>query len=258
MKDFKIRCSAIGKIMAGQIGLTEKQQSDLEALEAKVTRTPLQHETMLKLRDKQANPELPQTVKSYCEDWLKEQLYGKRKEFQSKYTQKGLIMEDEGIDLLGRALNREGITKNEQHYSCEFMDGTPDVDLFDTILDNKCSWDCFTFPLFDTGIPNTDYWWQGQGYMHLTGAERYILGYTLVDTPLHIITKQAYYFASDNGLDVDDVLPEFIEKMTYTNIPDNLRVKLFEFAYDPEAIKRIEERVKLCRKYIETLLLSVK
>jgi len=45
--------------------------------------------------------------------------------------------------------------------------------------------------------------------------------------------------------------------MTYTNIPDNLRVKLFEFAYDPEAVKRIEERVKLCRIYIESLLKTV-
>lgn len=258
MKEFKIRCSAIGKIMAGQIGLTDAQEIEYNMLSTKEKPTDIQRAKLVNLMMKKANPELPQTAKSYCEDWLKEQLYGKRKEFQSKYTQKGLIMEDEGIDLLGRALNREGITKNEQHYSNEFMEGTPDVNLFDTIIDNKCSWDCFTFPLFGNEVPNTDYWWQGQGYMHLTGAERYILGYTLVDTPIHIITKQAYCYASDNGLDVDDVLPEFIEKMTYTNIPDNLRVKLFEFAYDPEAIKRIEERVKLCRIYIESIKSQIK
>jgi len=253
MKEFKIRCSAIGKIMAGQIGLTEKQASDLEALEAKATRTALQHETMLKLREKKANPELPQGAKSYCQDWMKEQLYGRRKEFSSKYTQKGIIMEDDSIDMIGRKIGMEGITKNDTYYENEFMTGTPDVNLFNRIIDVKSSWDCFTFPLFETEIPNSDYWWQGQGYMHLTQAESHILGYTLVDTPLHIITKQAYYYASDNGLDVDDVLPEFIKKMTYPNVPESLRVKTFEFPYDPEAIKRIEERVLLCREYIKTL-----
>lgn len=258
MKEFKIRCSAIGKIMAGNIGLTAKQSEGLAELSAKEKLTEKQAEEKADLFQKSQNIEITQTAKSYCEDWLKEQLYDKRREFQSRYTQKGLIMEDEGIDMLGRAIGREGITKNEQHYSNDFMEGTPDVNLFDTIIDNKCSWDCFTFPLFDNNIPNSDYWWQGQGYMHLTGAERYILGYTLVDTPLHIITKQAYYYASDNGLDVDDVLPEFIDKMTYGNIPEHLRVKLYEFDYDKEAIKRIEERVILCRKYIESLKSMIK
>jgi len=257
MKDFKIRCSAIGKIMAGTIGLTDAQELEYNMLSTKEKPTDIQRAKLVNLMMKKSNPEIPQTAKSYCEEWLKEQLYGKRKEFSSKYTNKGIIMEDDAIDRIGRHLEMEGITKNDQFYENAFMCGTPDVNLFDTIIDTKCSWDCFTFPLFDTEIPNTDYWWQGQGYMHLTGAERYILGYTLENTPLHIITKQAYYYASDNGLDVDDVLPEFIEKMTYTNIPDNLRVKLFEFAYDPEAVKRIEERVKLCRIYIESLLKTV-
>lgn len=254
MKEFKIRCSAIGKIMAGQIGLTEKQESDLKTLEEKASRTALQHESMLKLRDKLANPELPQTAKTYCQQWLKEQLYQRRYEFSSKYTQKGIIMEDDSIDMIGRKIDRVGISKNDTFYENEFMTGTPDVNLFDTIIDVKSSWDCFTFPLFDQEIPNTDYWWQGQGYMHLTQAERYVLAYTLVDTPLHIITRQAYYYASDNGLSVDDVLPEFIAKMTYPDVSEDLRCKTFEFPYDPEAIKRIEQRVFMCREYINTLI----
>lgn len=254
MKEFKIRCSAIGKIMAGQIGLTEKQANRMKYISEREKLTDNMVAELGELITKGLNLELPQTAKTYCQQWLKEQLYQRRYEFSSKYTEKGIIMEDDSIDMIGRKIDRVGISKNDTSYENDFMTGTPDVNLFDTIIDVKSSWDCFTFPLFDTEMPNADYWWQGQGYMHLTQAERYVLAYTLVDTPLHIITKQAYYYASDNGLDVDDVLPEFIAKMTYPDIDENLRCKTFEFAYNPESIKRIEQRVLMCREYINTLM----
>lgn len=257
MKEFKIRCSAIGKIMAGTIGLTDAQQRELDGLLSRETMTTKQGERMAELRAKQTDIELPQGVKSYCQDWVKEQEYNRRKEFQSKYTQKGLIMEDDGIDMIGRKIGETHIVKNELFYENEFMTGTPDIILFDTIADNKCSWDCFTFPLFEQEIPNMDYWWQGQGYMHLTGCSSYKLCYTLVDTPIHLIQKQAYYYASDNGFNVDDVLPEFIEKMTYGKIDEKMKIKVFDFDYDPQAIKKIEERVLLCRNYITSLVATL-
>lgn len=259
MKEFKIRCSAIGKIMAGTIGLTEKQTELYNELSAKPTLTIKQAETKADLYAKSLNKELPQTAKSYCEEWLKEQLYQRRKEFSNKYTQKGLIVEDNSIDFIAERLGYGMLFKNEKHYSNEFIEGTPDI-VVNKAIDAKNSWDVFTFPLFDTEIPNMDYWWQGQGYMELTGLKQYVLAYVLSDTPDNLIEREIRSYCYQNGIeDIDSDLYEmFHAKMTYQDVKPELKFKKFEFAYDTEAIKRIEERVKLCRKYIETLLLSVK
>ena len=96
MKEFKIRCSAIGQIM-GKLknALTDKQVEEIKRLESKIYSkgiiTDIQSDRLLELnlkRDKQ--PELPETAKSYCQQWLKEQVYGRRKELSSKCIEKGI------------------------------------------------------------------------------------------------------------------------------------------------------------------------
>ena len=252
---FKCRCSAIGTIMTGTIGLTEKQAERLAFLQSKEKLTDNQRAEILDLQQKDANKELPKTVKSYCELWLKEQLYGRKHEFSTKYTQKGLINEDESIDMIGRKIGMVGISKNEQFYENEYICGTPDVNLFNVIIDAKTSWSWETFPLFATEIPNDDYYWQGQGYMELTGAERFILAYTLTDTPANIIEREAYYYCKENGYDYDEaILSLFTARMTYGGIPEHLRVRTFEFSREKAEIERVYERVRLCRIYIDKLI----
>jgi len=43
-------------------------------------------------------------------------------------------------------------------------------------------------------------------------------------------------------------------KFIYSDLADSLRVKSFNFKYDPEIIAAIEQRVKECRVYIGSLL----
>ena len=134
------------------------------------------------------------------------------------------------------------------------MTGTPDLILKDCVIDVKNSWDCFTFPLFETEIPNKDYFYQGQVYMHLTGKKKYKLIYTLLDTPKEIIEREAYYYANNNYLEYDeDLYKKFEKKMTYKDISDDLKIKVFEFDYCPKTIETIIERVKECRSIIEKL-----
>ena len=217
MKEFKIRCSAIGKIMG-----EPKLKADKEA------------------------GELSQTAKSYCEDWLKEQLYGVRKEFSSKYTQKGNECEDNSIDFIADQLGFGMLIKNEQFFENDFIQGTPDVILPDLIIDVKNSWDCFTFPLFETEIPNKDYYWQGQGYLSLIQKTHFRLCYVLGDTPMHLIKKEAYWYAKNNGYDEldKDVLKMFVDKMTYPNIDNKLKLKTFDFSKNEDDIKKIYEQVQ--------------
>jgi len=229
VKQFKIRSSAIHSIM-----------------------------TQPKTKTARENGELSQTTKSYCELWLKEQLYSRKKEFTNKYTEKGNICEDNSLDFIASQLDLGFLFKNEDYFENEYLTGTPDVNM-NFLIDVKNSWDCFTFPLFDDKI-DPKYYAQGQGYMDLTGKNEYKLIYVLSDTPEHLINREAYYFAKNNGFDEidEDIYSEIKKYMTYSDVPDNLKIKIFEFKKDEDYIKSVYEQVKKCRKYINGLLLRLK
>lgn len=222
METFKIRCSAIGQIMTNPRSKSET---------------------------------LSKTTQSYCETWLKERLYNSYYEFSSKFTEKGLIVEDQSIDFIADNLGYGFLIKNEDHFENEHLTGTPDIITNDTIIDVKNSWDCFSFPIFEYDIPNKDYWYQLQGYMALTGKEKARLIYVLSDTPENLIEREAYWWCKNNGFDdLDmDVYKRFLKNKTYPDVQNNLKIKTFEITRDNEAIQAIYDRVELCREYIETL-----
>jgi hypothetical protein len=225
---FKIRCSAIGQIM------TEPRSKS---------------ET------------LSQTAKTYCETWLKEKIYMRFKEFSSKYTIKGIEVEQEAIKFIAQYLNLGLVFKNEERFENDFMQGTPDLIIADAVIDNKSSWDCFTFPLFDTEIDKA-YWWQLQGYMALTGKDNAKLIYTLMDAPDWLIEQEVEKELKFNRVDLDtitwEVRQQMMLKYKYSNFEDRHRIKIFEFKRDEEAINRIYATVEQCRNYIDSLTTNIK
>lgn len=175
---------------------------------------------------------LSKTTVSYIETWTKEQLYGVRKMFTSKYTDKGISMEDEAIDKAIAWLDLPFAIKNEEKFEDEFFTGEPDLILEDEIVDIKNSWDCFTFPLFEEEIPNKEYEAQVQVYMHLTGKRKASVVYILLDTPE---TKWS-------------------APISYEHISKDLRIKRYSFEYDPVMIAKLQDRVLQCRGYINQLI----
>ena len=246
-KKFKIRSSATGSIM-GKIGLTDNQLKTLKTLKEKEKLTDNQKATFKDLDYRDKNPELPQTLKSYLENWNKEQIYGRRAEFFSKETDKGIVVESQSIDFIEEASDYGFLKKNEESFEDEYKTGTPDLLTGDIVIDVKNSWTCFTFPLYAKEIPSKDYWYQLQSYMGLTGKKSAKLIYTLMDTPKHIIDKEFKY---NNRYELD--YEEFEKQYLYSHIDPKYRIKSFDVERDNETIKAIDERVKLCRKYIETL-----
>jgi hypothetical protein len=217
MKDFKIRCSAIGKIMTNARSKTET---------------------------------LSKTTISYLEEWTKEQIYSRKKEIFSKYLDKGNAVEVDSLDFIKTHLNYKQLEKNEESFENDFLTGTPDAILDDHIIDVKNSWDCFSFPLFFNSIPNKDYYYQAQGYMELTGIDRYKLIYTLMDTPEDLIQRE--YFG-DQSTD----LVEFASKYKYSDIEPQYRIKVFDIYRNDEDIENIYNRVDECRQYINSLRLDL-
>ena len=175
---------------------------------------------------------LSETCKTYLEEWAKENIYGVRKNIKSKYLTKGISVEDEAIEYYSEIEKLGFVLKNQDRFEDDFFTGTPDLIVGDTVYDFKSSWDCFTFPLFDTK-PDKNYWMQLQVYMELTGLRKAKLVYTLQNTP-------------------DELM--FDEPMDYSNVPSHLRIKEFSFDYDPEFIELVKQRVLDCREHVSNNL----
>jgi len=179
------------------------------------------------------NETLSQTTKTYVETWVKERIYGTRKDFDSKYTDKGNILEDEAIDTAIEWLDLPFVIKNEEFFEDEYFMGTPDLILEDMVLDVKCSWDCFTFPLFDAELPTKDYFYQLQIYMHLTGKTSGKVVYLLLNTPENVASWEP--------------------KHDYSEIDQKYRIKTFDVVYDPAVIEMLQNRVIESRNHIKLL-----
>lgn len=228
---FRIRCSAIGEIMGGTVGLTDTQDKKLKELEARhrTGAKPLTDRMMGEMRDlqeKRDNPTLPAGAITYVKKWMADQAFNRRIEHSNKYTEKGHATED-------AALAHLGLTKNETFYENDFLQGTPDGLEYDSgnlvcIHDVKNSWDHHTFPMYETEVPNSGYWWQGQGYMCLLGCKNYKLQYFL----------QSW---------VDERTGEVYD---YDHIDINERIKTFPFSYDPDAIEQVKVRVAMCQAFV--------
>jgi hypothetical protein len=190
---------------------------------------------------------LSETAKGMLVTWMKEQLYNRRKEIQSKYMTKGNTVEDEAIMYLNK-LHSTDHRKNEQYFEDTYLHGTPDVITDDTIIDFKSSWDCFTFPLFSSSLPNRDYMYQLQGYMMLTGKRKGAIVYTLMDLPDEQI-EQEWRHSGGIGKASD----EFVANYKYNDIADKLRVKRFDFEYCPDMAEQIVSKVEEARRFVSNL-----
>jgi len=200
IKDFKIRASASGQIMTNP---------------------------------RAKNELLSETTKTYVFDWLKENIYGYRKELNNKYVSKGLELEDEAIDKAIELLDLPFTLKNEQHFENEYFTGTPDLIINDTVYDIKCSWDCFTFPLFDNEIPTKSYYYQLQIYMHLLGLKKAKLVYVLLNTPENLASWE--------------------QPKDYSKLDKKYRIKTFDIDYSEEVIQDLKQRVENIREFINTI-----
>jgi hypothetical protein len=202
---------------------------------------------------------LSETAKTYVHDLVLEEKYGIKKEFSSRYTDKGNEVEEIGIALVNEVLNYKFIYKNYEFFENDWVKGTPDVNTDEVLLDVKCSWDATTFPFFDTEVPNKDYFFQLQGYMWLTGKQESILAYCLINTPFQMVEdeiRRAHW--KFNLIEENTELRKEVEsKHVFDHIPEHKRVKYWFIRRDEAVIEKIKERVELCREYYNLLMKTI-
>lgn len=219
----KIRCSSIGKIMTSS---------------------------------KTKGEALSQTTKTYIQSLVLREKYGIRKEFSSKYTDKGNQCEDGCLGLVMDVLQTEFLYKNEENFSNDWLTGTPDVVTDKYLIDVKNSWSASTFPWFETECPNKEYFYQLQGYLWLTDKEEAMLCYCLSNTPIDIVQdeiRREHYRLKLMEDDID-IIDQVQKQHNFDHIPDNKRVKVYTIKRDNEVIEQIKAKVELCREYFNQLI----
>ena len=219
----KIRCSQLGKIMTAP-----RSKSEV----------------------------LSQTAKTYVEELAKEHLFGIKKVFKSRYTDKGNEVEEKAIELTEEVLGFEFLTKNEEYFENDWVKGTPDIITTSLVIDVKSSWSGDTFPFFETELPNKDYYYQVMGYMWLTGKKNALISYCLINTPEEIVndeirrTAWGKYEIEPSEETIRDVMSIH----NFDHIPKDRRVKAFHVEYNEGVVNEMKTRVEYCRTYFNELI----
>jgi hypothetical protein len=85
---------------------------------------------------------------------------------------KGNECEDMCLSFVMEQVDKGFLFKNEEHFTNDWLTGTPDVVTDQVLIDVKNSFTGSTFPWFETECPNKEYFYQLQGYMFLTISKR--------------------------------------------------------------------------------------
>lgn len=184
---------------------------------------------LLMTEPKKKTDTLSKTTITFLNDWMKEQIYGYRKNISTKQIEKGIEYEDAAIEAVIDWCNLPFVIKNETRFTDDFFTGEPDLITEDEVIDIKNSWDFSTFPLFEEEIPTDGYEYQVQVYMHLTGKKKASVIYVLLTTPESYSNTE----------------------MTYDHVETKFRYKEFSFVYDPEIIEKLKQKIIDCRTYIK-------
>ena len=200
--------------------------------------------------------QLSETTKTELIRLWVENEYGRGRDIKTKYTEKGILCEQDSINLLSKKLGKK-FTKNTKTYTNDFLIGTPDI-VSDDLYDIKTSWDLFTYVRADEISARKDYYNQLFGYMLLTGKEKGHIAYCLPNTPKSFITDELYRMSfqmNAESTEYKEIEKQVIKNMTFDDIPENKRVKIFTFEMDNELKEEIKNRVIEWKNYLNSLTL---
>jgi hypothetical protein len=192
------------------------------------------------------------TVKTYLKKWAQARIYNRKfDEIEATSVQKGNMMEEQALAFANFQLApNEFWEKNEQRFASDLLEGTPDIITPSCIVDIKCPVSWATYPLLETELPEPAYQLQMQVYMHLTGKRMAYVVYCLMDTPDELLLKEARSATYRTGEMLETAFDRLKKNLTYSDVPDHLKIKAFRVDYDPAQIAALEARVIECREWL--------
>lgn len=201
--------------------------------------------------------ELSETCKTELTKIWIENEYGRKRDITTKFTEKGIICEQDSIDLLNGG-EKNLFKKNTRLFSNDFITGTPDIVNPEGIIDIKTSWDLLSYVQSDEDKARKTYYYQLLGYMALSGRNKGHIAYCLVDTPDSFIRDELYKmsFQIDPEKQPEEYKAkeqEIVKNMKFGDIPEEKRVKIFDFEFSKEDIESVYLQVELWRKFLNDL-----
>ncbi len=195
---------------------------------------------------------LSETAKLYLRDlWIKE-TYGREKfDSTNKFTEKGLQVEQDSLELVTNVLQKGFLAKNKELLANEYVCGTPDV-IKPILIDIKSSWDIWTFAGTNKRKAEKDYYWQLFGYMWLLGKKRSKLIYALVNTPDEIVADEIYRLHFKIG---EDKAQSAKINYCFDDIPTKKRVKVFNLKFNSEKVQEVINILDEARNYLSQIKL---
>lgn len=234
---------------------------------------------------------LSEGTKTHLIDIYTREKYNRFEEVSSKFLDKGNEVEEDSITIVSR-ITKQFYKKNTEFVQNFMIKGTPDlytgpeIMKAKTIRDTKSSWSLFTFQRSISKPLNPLYYWQGMGYMAITGAEVCNIDYCLNNTPWHLVQRELMK-ESYNHLNQDT--PSWVEAQIIANhtydratfndymanrdinhrdektqivingfveIPLEERFFTFEFERNDQEIEKLYSRIRECRQWLNTNLFS--
>ena len=283
--NWKERCSQGGKLMTNLVTQNDIKKIDdeirvyllekangINANGNKVKWTDNKQIALDKLLAKKNNPdELSTGIKNHLDDIFRSVFWGRKRNLQNRYLTKGLVCEEDSLELMS-LVDDTFYIKNSEQMSNEYIQGTPDNNQ-EIIRDAKSNWDLDSY---DKAELTSLYEWQIKGYCFLDNKTKGELCYCLVNNPAHLIQETIKSLWYKLGCPSEDDekwinerrqiernaifdIPKFKEhypgydfenEILDFSIPAIYRVKKFEVELFPEDIVNIKSRVKLAREYL--------
>lgn len=196
---------------------------------------------------------LSDTTKTYLKElWIKE-VFGREKIIQTKQMAKGIACETDSIGLVEKVLGKKYF-KNQKTLENEYLTGTPDIIDADFVLDIKTSWDLWTFAGIDEDCAKKTYYAQLLGYMVLTGKTKAKLAYCLPNVPEEQIQNELYYLKITGAIkDTSEDETKARANYIFDDIPEERRVRVYDFEMEKEILNKLAERIKAARFYMNSL-----
>jgi len=285
------RCSSLGHIMTNlPKPISEDEKIELANLleecrtgvnangnKTKWTETKADRVKSLQKKEK-GDDQLSSGIMNHLDDVFRAVFWKRRRHVSNKYLEKGLLSEQQILDLASKADN-EFYIKNSERYSTEYLEGEWD-NFYGKIRDVKANYDLKTFEEADL---SSLYEWQIKGYSimakEIFKLDHYPEGeliYGLVNNPEHHIKNEItrQYYAHGNPSDDDEKWIQvkqqteknmifdidmfrkdypyypFENKVLDFDIPEVFRLKKFDVTTTQEDFDNIARRVLLCRLYL--------
>lgn len=234
---FRFRCSSLGLIMTDAQSIDEQFiTEEIAAIQRKTKRTDEEKSILQAAKERS----LSAGAKTVIEEIAKEYLYGYHQVVTGKYMDKGLIVEDQSIELYNSVFFTN-YKKNTERRSDEYITGECDI-IVPGIkgIDIKSAWSLATFPATASAGADKLYEWQCRGYMRLWNVPVWEVAYCMVNTP-------------------DELIKYEQEELHYVDhIDEALRVTVVRYERDMELEAKIVAKVTQARRYLDHIVTEIR